>query len=80
MKDISVVVKYELEDEKGNVRPCRLQKHGDYESELEAMKDFIDWLSETDADWQVKYQTKKGKNFAVQTFELKKDEDDNTSK
>ena len=76
MKDIAVVVKYEWEDEKGTVRPCRLQIHGDYESELEAVKDFLNKISDN-AEWQVNYQTKRGRKFSIQTSELKKDENGN---
>ena len=71
MKDISVIVKYEWEDEKGNIHPCRLQKHGDYESELEAVRDFLEDLSDDNAEWQVNYQTKRGRKFEIQTLELR---------
>ena len=75
MKDIAVIVKYEWEDEKGNIHPCRIQIHDNYESELEAVIDFLGKLYEDNAEWQVNYQTRRGRKFNIQTLELKKDEE-----
>ena len=72
MKDITVVVKFDWDDN-GVIRKCTLKDHGSCQSELEAVKGFIDWLSEDDPEWQLKCQAKNGMNFSIETFVSDKD-------
>ena len=79
MKDIVVKIKYDIEIN-GKTERCTMQNRTYAESELDALKKFLDFLYRPDDDRPVQYQVKNGYNLSIEVFERQKDENDNRDK